>query len=79
MNSIKKVSGGFAKFVKALLNVLVIGILLFSIISVPICMFVYIKGYSWMFSVKELIWVFPAAIYTAVVFLIGKNLQKNSF
>lgn len=77
MNSIKKVSGGFAKFVKALLNVLVIGILLFSIISVPICMFVYIKGYSWMFSVKELIWIFPAAIYTAVVFLIGKNLQNK--
>lgn len=77
MNGSNRISNGFIKFIKTFLNVLVIAILLFSIISVPVCMFVYIRGYSNLFSVKELIWVFPAAIYTAVVFLIGKFLQNK--
>ena len=77
MKDSNRINDGFIKFIKCFLNVLVIAILLFSIISVPVCMFVYIKGYSNLFSVKELIWAFPAAIYTAVVFLMGKFLQNK--
>lgn len=77
MKDSNRINDGFIKFIKCFLNVLVIAIFLFSIISVPVCMFVYIKGYSNLFSVKELIWAFPAAIYTAVVFLMGKFLQNK--
>lgn len=77
MDASKGLWNGFDSFIKKFLNFLVIAIFVFSIVSVPICMAVYMNGYSEIFSIRELVWVFPAIIYSAVVFLIGKLLQNK--
>lgn len=77
MGTLKGFWNGFDSFIKKFLYFLVIAIFVFSIVSVPICMAVYMKGYSDIFSVKELVWFFSAIIYLAVVFLLGKLLQNK--
>lgn len=74
MNNLKGFWSGFDNFIKNFLNFFVIAILIFSIISVPICMAL---SSSYIFSFKNLIWIFPTLVYMTMVFLIGKFMQNK--
>lgn len=77
MGTEKGFFSGFDSFIRKLIRFLVIAIFAFSIVSVPICMLTYMRGYANLFSVKELVWTIPALLYCALVFFTGKLLQNK--
>lgn len=77
MNAKKRFFSGFDSFIGKLIRFLVIAIFAFSIVSVPICMLTYMRGYANLFSAKEVIWAIPAIAYCILVFLAGKFFQNK--
>ena len=77
MSTKKGFFSGFDSFIRKLIRFLVIAIFAFSIVSVPICMLTYIRGYANLFSVRELIWAISALLYCALVFFAGKLFQNK--
>ncbi len=70
------------KLIKKMVHFIIIGIILFSILSVVgyfvMIMTSYMKPYSEMFSIKDIIWVLPAAILMFLIYNLSKYLQNKN-
>ena len=56
----------------------IIGIFVFSLLSFPVCNYVYMTSYSEIFSWKEWIWIGPAILLVLLIKRFGKGFQLKN-
>lgn len=75
--NIQRFKNNLLKGIDNTIKFIVYGIIILSLISFPICAFVFCRNYSESFSVFEFIWIFPVLALFLLLFLVADFFQKQ--